>query len=1007
MRCPQCNKELGGDSRFCSSCGAKIGPEDVTITRSIPELFQEISVGTVIAERYKIVEEIGRGGMGVIYKAEDTRLKRTVALKFLPPELTLNEHARERFIREAQAAAALDHPNICTVHEIDEADGKTFISMAFIQGQSLKKRIEMGALDSDEILEFAIQIMEGLEEAHSKSIIHRDIKSANIMVTEKGQAKIMDFGLAKVTGDPMMTQEGAAIGTVAYMSPEQARGEPVDHRSDLWSFGVVLYEMLTGHLPFQGKDEASFLYAIVHEQLKPAKDIIPKIPDEWQQIMDHALTKKPESRYQSASEVLKDLRRYQKIVKAPRTGITDFKSFMRFIHKPQIAWPLILVILLICTGGVLLFHRFGKMRWARNEALPEIIKLVETENYLEAYKLAERAEKYIPKYPLLLELWPRMSVEMSIRSEPDGANIYYKNYEDNEGAWEFLGQTPLQERRLPIGYYRWKIEKEGYEKVERAFEARLRPLNFSLDREGSIPEEMVRIPMGSISSLIILSVGRTEPVSVDNFLIDRFEVSNRQYKEFVDNGGYKKSGYWKHEFIKDSHILTWEEAMAEFKDKTGMSGPATWELGSFPEGEDGYPVRGVSWHEAAAYAEFVGKQLPTIYHWVRASGWNQASHFIPLSNYSGTNPASCGKYQGLSPFGTYDMAGNIREWCWNESDGMRYIMGGAWDDPTYAFQIPDIKSPFDRSDTNGFRCMKNLSEKTSAENLIQPLPLAEFRDYTQEKPVDDETFEHFRQFYVYEKSDLNPVVEKIDETSEYWVMQKVTFDAAYGNERIIAYLFLPKNSEPPYQTVVFFPGVNATYSNSFENDGIGGLEFIPKTGRALVHPIYKSTYERRDGYVVPPTSLQAWHIRVRYWYQDLARSLDYLATRPDIDYDKLAYFGWSWGALMGPVYLALESRFKVGILIAGGFMLLPEMKMIPEADQINFAPHVKKPILMMNGRYDYIYPYERSQVPMFRFLGTPNEHKEHKLYDTDHNVPLSEVMKHSLIWLDKYLGPVK
>jgi serine/threonine protein kinase/cephalosporin-C deacetylase-like acetyl esterase len=945
--------------------------------------------------------------MGVVYKAEDTRLKRTVALKFLPPELTQHERARERFIREAQSAAALDHPNICTVHEIDEAEGKTFISMAYIQGSSLRKRIEKGSMDADEVLDLALQIAGGLEEAHSKGIIHRDIKSANIMVTEKGQAKIMDFGLAKVTGDPLMTQEGAAIGTVAYMSPEQARGEPVDHRSDLWSLGVVFYEMLTGHLPFQGKDEASFLYAIVHEEPKSPMDIFPEIPAEWQQIIDHALKKNPKSRYQSASEVLKDLRRYQKIVNAPKVGITDFKSFVQVVRKPQVAWPLILIAFLICLGSVWLLNRYAKMRWARNKSLPEIISLIEKESYLEAFELAEQAEKYIPDYPLLAEQWPKMSVEMSILSEPDGANMYFSNYTDVEGDWKFLGKTPIQSKRMPIGYFRWKIEEEGYEPVEFARQSRSGPMKFKLEKEGSIPGEMVRIPAGTISSLIILSVGLLRPIGLEGFWIDKYEVSNSQFKDFVDSGAYQKPEYWKHRFIREGKVLSWEEAMAEFKDKTGMQGPAAWELGSFPEGEGNYPVRGISWYEAAAYAEFAGKQLPTIYHWIRASGWNQASYFIPLSNYKGTNPAACGEYQGMSPYGSYDMAGNVREWCWNESSGQRYLLGGAWKEPTYFFHIPVTASTFDRSEMNGFRCVKSLTEETFPEQLIQPLPLANFRDYNQEKPVGDETFELFKQFYTYEKTDLNSVVEDIDEASEYWVKQKITFDAAYGNERVIAYLFLPKMAHPPYQTVVYYPGSGAITRTSSTKLPMRSFEFIMKTGRALLYPIYKSTYERRDGYVHPPMNMQSYQTHNIFWYKDLARSVDYLLTRPDIDGDKLAYYGYSWGAERGPVYLALENRFKLGILVVGGFILLPETKQVPQADQLNFAPRVKMPILMINGRFDYIFPYEITQIPMFRFLGTPDEHKDHIVYETDHNVPLSEVMKHSLIWLDKYLGPIK
>jgi serine/threonine-protein kinase len=223
--------------------------------------------------------------MGVVYKAEDTKLKRTVALKFLPPELTHISDIKERFMREAQAAAAVDHPNICTVYEFDEAEEKTFISMAYIEGQSLKKKIESGPLELDEAIRIALQVSEGLQEAHKKGVIHRDIKSANIMVTEKGQAKIMDFGLARVSGTTLLTKEGSTMGTIAYMSPEQARGEEVDHRTDIWSLGVVLYEMFSGQLPFKGEHEQSVVYSIRKDKPKPLTDLKADIPTSIEQVV--------------------------------------------------------------------------------------------------------------------------------------------------------------------------------------------------------------------------------------------------------------------------------------------------------------------------------------------------------------------------------------------------------------------------------------------------------------------------------------------------------------------------------------------------------------------------------------------------------------------------------------------------------------------------------------------------------------------------------------------------
>ena len=208
-------------------------------------------IGKTISH-YKILEKLGEGGMGVVYKAEDTKLQRTVAIKFLPPESTRDPEAKERFIHEARAASALDHPNICTIHEIDESEGQTFIVMAYVEGQSLKEKIKAGPLKLAEVVGIGLQIAEGLKEAHDKNIIHRDVKPANIMVTTSGQTKIMDFGLAKLMGQTKLTKEETTLGTVAYMSPEQTRGEKVDHRTDIWSLGVVLYEMITGQLPFKG-----------------------------------------------------------------------------------------------------------------------------------------------------------------------------------------------------------------------------------------------------------------------------------------------------------------------------------------------------------------------------------------------------------------------------------------------------------------------------------------------------------------------------------------------------------------------------------------------------------------------------------------------------------------------------------------------------------------------------------------------------------------------------------
>ena len=268
-------------------------------------------IGKTISH-YKILEKLGEGGMGVVYKAEDTKLKRTVALKFLSPRALGGEEDRTRLVHEAQAAAALTHSGICTVYEIDEVDGQMFIAMEYVEGLSLKDRIASGPLKVEEALSIIIQVAEGLQKAHEKGTVHRDIKSANIMITSDCKAKIMDFGLAKLAGGTKFTKIGTTVGTVAYMSPEQARGEGVDHRTDIWSLGILLYEMLTGRLPFTGDYEQAVVYSILNEEPEPITALRTGLSMEAERIASKAMAKSPDERYQDVRNMLVDLRALRK-----------------------------------------------------------------------------------------------------------------------------------------------------------------------------------------------------------------------------------------------------------------------------------------------------------------------------------------------------------------------------------------------------------------------------------------------------------------------------------------------------------------------------------------------------------------------------------------------------------------------------------------------------------------------------------------------------------------------
>jgi len=290
-------------------------------------------IGKTISH-YKIVEELGRGGMGVVYKAQDLTLKRTVALKFLSPHLLADEEQKKRFLHEAQAAAALDHPNISTIYEVHEDDGQTFMAMAHIAGQDLSEKIRSGVMEIPDVLDIVVQVARGLAKAHSEGIVHRDIKPGNIRITPEGQAKVVDFGLAKLATHTRLTKTGTTVGTVAYMSPEQATSGEADHRADIWSLGGVLYEMLSGRLPFRGEVEAALMYSILNEEPEPVTSLRKDVSIALEDIVEKALTKDPAKRYQTMDELLSDLETQRDHI---TLGITErrFTAFRKLRRRKR------------------------------------------------------------------------------------------------------------------------------------------------------------------------------------------------------------------------------------------------------------------------------------------------------------------------------------------------------------------------------------------------------------------------------------------------------------------------------------------------------------------------------------------------------------------------------------------------------------------------------------------------------------------------------------------------
>lgn len=690
------------------------------------------------------------------------------------------------------------------------------------------------------------------------------------------------------------------------------------------------------------------------------------------------------------------------------------------------------VVVVAAIAAVALFQikqyldQQAEVRWAKDELLPEIRSQLEMNwrDFTDTYTLALRAEEIIPDDRELAEIFETISLRIDIDTEPPGADVYMKNYRNPEHQWTHMGVTPIESVRVPVGIFRWKFEKEGYETVKAAASSwdislsgeltdkdLLHPSNIyrKLDKVGEVPPGMVRV------------AGAQTPLGeVGDFFIDRYEVTNAEFKKFVLAGGYRNKDYWQHEFVEDGNVISWEEGIRRFVDETGRPGPSSWLGGTYADGAANHPVSGVSWYEAAAYAEYVDKSLPTGTHWGIARGEYSPliqypqlggfALFAPYSNFAGTGTIEVGSQPSVTSYGAYDMAGNVREWCSNDTTIGKVVRGGAFGDNPYRFAEMSQAPPMFRSPEYGFRTVVYPDGSNQPRDVFETVPIKPAQDLYAQEVVSDEIFQVFLRQYDYDDLDLDVRQESVDSSSELWTVERVSVAAPYGNERMIINLFLPKVSTPPFQTVIYFPGSASLFKDSSEDideyyEYPLFLSFLVKTGRAVAYPVYKGTFERRDARLLPihmPSTTYQYTEYVTQLVKDFRRTIDYLETRPDIDTERLAYYGMSWGAVVGAIIPAIETRPKTTIALAGGLYAAA----LPEANPINYLPRITMPFLMMVGRYDTLVDHESSAKPMFELIGTPGEHKLLKIYETDHIPPKSEYIAEILAWLDLYLGPV-
>ena len=1046
---------------------------------------------------YSIVRQVGRGGMGIVYEAWQNSINRRVALKILPAGVAADAKTMARFVREAHVAGKLKHSNVVSVYGMGVEAQTPYYAMEFVEGETLadflsdlrtcepdavrtrepnalasspeqtpttngaearearastsRNEQPITSLDSSYCSWMArafVGVADGLQHAHDQGVVHRDIKPSNLMFEREPNAhtsgeklRILDFGLARHDGDESLTMTGDIIGTVAYMSPEQARAESAkdtDHRTDIYSLGATLYESLTLQPPLKGRNTQETLSQIASAAPTPPRSINPNIPRDLETIVLHCLRKDPHDRYPDAMAVAFDLRKYlqgEAIVARPQSTIEKIAGQTWRLRRILAASALVgAVVLSLAIFSRSQLRAKQDLEWVQ-QSIPQMKQAIDSGRYIDAFELVKRVRQLAPDDETIRELSDPYIRRVSVTSEPPGAKVSicaYRNQppshmfqrerralasgideRNTDGKWLALGTTPF-EVEAPFGEYRWRVDHPDC--VPQQFVRFIH--QYATVARNAEPFDFLLTPTTAANQGMLLLGGRNHPIRVGThsrmnlpqFWMDQHEVSNKDYQEFVDQGGYQRPEFWQESSMLDdsSTRISLEEAINRFQDQTGHPSPAGWRDGRYPEGTGELPVTGISWFEANAYARFRRKSLPTVFHW-RGELGHESAVAGPMHNIETNAVAPVGEYPAIAPNGLKDMIGNVKEWCFNaRTDSQeRFALGGCWRDPSYSFVHMPSFSPWRRSEEIGFRCIRHPNYDAVPELFAQVD--ARPSEAPKPPPISSAELKTLKQsLYEYGEIALEPQVMRLRETDRK-VVEQITINTVYGKptyERLDLLIFLPKGFKRPLQAVILGNGNRA--ASKEELNRFQERPFILDSGRAYVFVATyghfrhhgKSVSDRKLGSPALTTERRVNQVR------DVMRVVEYLKTRPDIEDQAMAYMGFSSGAKKTPMMLSVVKDLKVGVMVAGGATRAGADSVLPAGDPFNYAPDVRQPVLMLNGKNDVIYPLENQKL-IFEHLGS--EIKRHSIFPSGHGFELRPSLKprferEVVDWLNEHLG---